>query len=68
LDPAALAVAAIAAALPYVVALAKEAAKSAAGGAQLVGWVKASDAGRAVKQVAKEFGKDAKRLIAVRRR
>ena len=35
--------------------------------ATLVGWVKASDAGRAVKQAAKEFGKDAKRLIAVRR-
>jgi hypothetical protein len=35
--------------------------------AKLVGWVKASDAGRAVKQAAKEFGKDAKRLIAVRR-
>jgi hypothetical protein len=36
--------------------------------AQLVTWVKASDADRAVKQVAREFGKDAKRLIAVRRR
>jgi hypothetical protein len=35
--------------------------------AKLVGWVKASDASRAVKQAAKEFGKDARRLIAVRR-
>ena len=36
--------------------------------AQLVAWVRASDADRAVKQVAMDLGKDAKRLVAVRRR
>ena len=60
LDPATLSVAAITAALPYVVALGKEAAKSAAGaaGKSVWEWVKGKLASEAGKEVVKDLEKD----------
>jgi hypothetical protein len=36
--------------------------------ARLIGWVQARNADEAVREAAKQFNRDAKRLIAVRRR